>query len=368
MDFAADFTAIDFETANRRSDSACQLGMVKVRAGRVVDQASWLIRPRPLYFHRTHIEIHGITPDDVREQPEFRELWPEISIRLGDDCLVAHNASFDLRVLIATLRSHRLAIPELPFTCTRAIARRTWPHRRRYGLKPLSEWLGIRFQHHDALEDSQACAKILLAAGIDREAISLADLERRLRLRRGKAGTWGIQGPTASSRVRRASESVGHDGHPGIPLMLPNQLGGSSSTAVGDGSRPGDPGGSNPGDSEVDVQRLLVRAEFIRPLAGMRVVLTGRFRVLNPEQARSLALRSGATCQDAVDESTNVLVVGQISRSRRGDDQPCEEFAANLPLGSLQELRTKLQVEGRAIRVVSEDEFIALVGSRSSAP
>ena len=50
MDFAADFTAIDFETANHQPDSACQLGVVVVRNGQVVDQFTWMIRPEPLYF------------------------------------------------------------------------------------------------------------------------------------------------------------------------------------------------------------------------------------------------------------------------------------------------------------------------------
>ena len=40
-----DFTAIDFETANSNSASACSVGLVKVRDGVVVDEAGWLIRP-----------------------------------------------------------------------------------------------------------------------------------------------------------------------------------------------------------------------------------------------------------------------------------------------------------------------------------
>jgi DNA polymerase III epsilon subunit-like protein len=38
------FTAIDFETANSSSASACSVGMVKVHDGIVVDSAYWLIR------------------------------------------------------------------------------------------------------------------------------------------------------------------------------------------------------------------------------------------------------------------------------------------------------------------------------------
>ena len=372
MEFAADFTAIDFETANRRSDSACQLGLVTVREGRIVDQACWLIRPKPLYFHRANIEIHGITPQQVRHQPEFGELWPEISEKIGTDCLVAHNASFDLRVLIASLGAHGQPIPELLFTCTRAIARRTWPHHRRYGLKPLSNWLGIRFQHHDALEDSIACTKILLAAGIDREAKSLPDLEKRLRLRRGKAGAWGLRGPTATSRSRRSAETTSAASNGGLPFWLPNQVSAGPNTT---GRLTGEhPAGSSSGDAperirgpsqaEIDVQRLMIRAEFIRPLAGKQVVLTGRFQVLSQEDARSLAVCSGATCQEAIDDSTDFLVVGNhrhhhSQRSAPSDPTPDPE--------SLRHLATQRRDAGQSIKVVSEDEFIGLVGSPASA-
>jgi DNA polymerase-3 subunit epsilon len=369
MEFAADFTAIDFETASRRSDSACQLGLVTVRQGRIVDQACWLIRPKPLYFHRANIEIHGITPQQVRNQPEFGELWPEISAKIGTDCLVAHNASFDLRVLIASLSAHGQPIPELLFTCTRAIARRTWPHHRRYGLKPLSNWLGIRFQHHDALEDSIACSKILLAAGIDREAKSLPDLEKRLRLRRGKAGDWGLRGPTASGRSRRTTETTSAVSNGGLPFWLPNQVSGGRNssrqvtgrhTAAGStADRPGGIGERSP--AEIDVQRLMIRAEFIRPLAGKQIVLTGRFRVLSQEDARSLAVCSGATCQESIDDSTDFLVIGNHRQRTPPLGEPAQDPA------SLENLATLRRNGGQSIRVVSEDEFIGLVGSPASA-
>ena len=145
MDFAADFTAIDFETASRRSESACQLGAVKVRGGKIVDSAMWLIRPDPLYFSPMNIQIHGIRPDQVRDEPVFGDLWDEMSERFGDDCLVAHNASFDMGVMLACLRKSRRSIPDLHYTCTRSIARSAWPQRQRYGLKPLSGGWGFNF-------------------------------------------------------------------------------------------------------------------------------------------------------------------------------------------------------------------------------
>lgn len=319
MDFAANFTAIDFETASRRSDSACQLAAVRVRDGRIVDQACWLIRPEPFYFSQANIRIHGITPDDVRGEPQFGELWPEISERFGEDCLVAHNASFDIGVLLACLRAHQRAIPELQFTCTRAIARKTWPHRRRYGLKPLAEWLGIRFKHHDALEDSVACAKVLLAAGIDREAESLEDLERRLRLARGTAGDWGHRSPSARSRRRR----------PTAAKAMRNAVVAESTPLV---------------EPEFDLQRAMVRAEFIRPLTGKSVVVSGRFRLLNREQAEALAGSLGGTCREQVDETIDLLVAG-------GQVADHERQQADL-----------LKQQGHQIEVIDEQGFLNMVG------
>jgi DNA polymerase-3 subunit epsilon len=346
MEFAADFTAIDFETASRRHDSACQLGLATVRQGQIIERVCWLIRPKPLYFHRANIQIHGITPEQVRDKPEFGELWPEISERIGDDCLVAHNAAFDLRVLIGALQSHRHPIPELRFTCTRAIARRTWPHLRRYGLKPLSNWLGIRFRHHDALEDAVACAKILLAAGIDREATSLPDLERRLRLRTGKAGSWGLRTPSGSSRRRPRLEKVPSPSTAefGLPFLLPDQLTPAAervrSTA---GVEEGEDTEAMAG-GQIDLQRLMIRAEFIRPLAGVQVVLAGKFRMLSAEQARDLADRSGAVCKEQVDDKTDFMVVDEMMRSQ-----------------------AEKEADTRGVtRVISEREFLRLVDSPSS--
>lgn len=342
MDFAANFTAIDFETASRRADSACQFAAVVVREGEIAEQAMWMIRPEPFHFSRFNIGIHGITPQQVRDEPVFGDLWPEIAEKLGDDCLVAHNASFDIGVLLACLRSHRQSIPEIQFTCTRAIARRTWTHQRRYGLKPLSNWLGIRFQHHDALEDSIACAKILLAAGIDRRAKSLEDLEKGLKLSRGKAGSWGQKAPRRRG-VRRGEQKTRAASLSGqVPFLVPRSADASDSVLR-------DQAGV---ESSIDLQRIMVRADFIRPWSGMRVVLTGRFRHLSRQEAEALAIRLGGICQAAVDETTDFLVVG---------DKPVHGSAA--PAEFERGKARDLQAGGKAIQIVGENDFLGLVTS-----
>jgi DNA polymerase-3 subunit epsilon len=345
MDFAANFTAIDFETASHQPDSACQLGAVVVRDGQVVDQFMWMIRPEPLYFSQGNIRIHGITPAQVREESNFGDIWSEISSKIGNDCLVAHNASFDIKVLLACLRTHQKSIPEFHFTCTRAIARRTWPHHRRYGLKPLSNWLGIRFQHHDALEDSIACAKILLAAGIDREATSLDHLEKILKLNRGKAGAWGYRGATGKSK--RQTSGANPKAPPpgsasGLPFLFPNQLASSGKH---------DPNVAE-SEPEIDMQRILVRGEFVRPLSGKRIVFSGKLRWMSPSDAETLTARLGGTWQETVDQQTDYLVMGSIKRSSATNDGPDNAHLAQ-----------SFSEAGHTVKVVDEREFLKLVMS-----
>ncbi len=346
MDFAANFTAIDFETANRRSDSACQLAIVVVREGRISDSAMWMIRPKPLDFSHINVRIHGITADQVRNEPNFGGCWAEISQRIGDDCLVAHNASFDIGVLLACLRTRDQPIPELQYACTCKIARRTWPHRNRFGLKPLADWLGIRFQHHDALEDAMACAKILLAAGIDNEAKDLPDLEKKLGISRGTAGHWGRS--PSGPRARRPKRPAKSANSPGTPYWTT-----APSNSAADGS--GDPTQSCAADSLPDLQRLMVRAEFIRPLAGRSIVFTGRLRTISREEARSLAARLGGRCQESVTAQTDLVVVGSTDR---------RSFEAGRSLSVKEESAHQLRSAGQSIQILNEEEFLGLVISR----
>ena len=156
------FVALDFETADRYRDSACSIGLVRVEQGQVVDRAHYLIRPpRPL-FEFTH--IHGITWQQVANQPDFAERWPAIAAMLaGADFLAAHNASFDRSVLNACCQAYGI-VPAIPdFVCTVKLARQAW-NIRPTKLPNVCDYLGIALNHHDALSDAEACAKIAIAS------------------------------------------------------------------------------------------------------------------------------------------------------------------------------------------------------------
>lgn len=152
--------ALDFETADKYADSACALGMSRIEDGRVVSSWYRLIRPpRPhVYF----TEIHGLTWEMLKGERSFAELWPDISSFLcGAELLVAHNASFDRRVLLGCCRAFGLEAPKLPFVCTVKGARLglRLPHHR---LNDVCDYLGLELNHHNAASDALAAAKIYL--------------------------------------------------------------------------------------------------------------------------------------------------------------------------------------------------------------
>ena len=156
------FAAIDFETADYEPDSACAVGVVRVERGTIVARDALLIRPPRRQFVFTY--VHGITWSMVADSPTFANAWKRIAPMLdGVDTLVAHNASFDKKVLNACCNSAGLAAPALPFLCTVQLARR------RFGFYPtklpdVCRQLGIQLKHHDAASDAEACARIVIAA------------------------------------------------------------------------------------------------------------------------------------------------------------------------------------------------------------
>jgi DNA polymerase-3 subunit epsilon len=155
------FVAIDFETADYGRDSACAVALVRVERDRIVSHASRLIRPPRRYFVFTY--LHGIAWADVASEPCFGDVWPDLQPMLsGADFLVAHNAPFDRGVLAACCGAAGLPMPDLPIECSVRWARHTWGLRRA-SLDVVCARLGIPLNHHHALSDAEACARIMLA-------------------------------------------------------------------------------------------------------------------------------------------------------------------------------------------------------------
>ena len=159
-----DFSAIDFETANERRDSACAVGVVRVRGGQIVETYATLLRPRVLRVDWRNQQVHGISEAQLHEAPNLADVWPELLPYLHQQAVVAHNSSFDVSVLEYTCRDFGLPVPPFHALCSVKLARACWPHFERHKLDYVAGQFGIPLSHHDALSDARACAEITVRA------------------------------------------------------------------------------------------------------------------------------------------------------------------------------------------------------------
>ena len=185
-----DFTAIDFETANSSAASACSVGLVKVRDGRVIDEASWFIRPPAGHDHFSewNTRIHGIIASDVSAAPRWHEQLGALSDFANGDTLVAHNAGFDMGVIKAACAASVIDVPDFRYLCSLRVARKTY-NLESYRLPVAAMAAGFEdFRHHDALADSRACAAIVVHAAKRHGATSLSELATHTASKIGRIG------------------------------------------------------------------------------------------------------------------------------------------------------------------------------------
>lgn len=160
------FVAVDFETANRQGgESACQIALVKISGGRVVERASTLIKPPPGFERFEFTYLHGISARDVRRAPT----WPDIAAWVagfhGGLPVYAHNAAFDARVWreLDVFFGTR-TLPQ-SFFCSYRTAQHMVPGLENYKLPTVTKALvpGFKLNHHRADSDAEACALVVAA-------------------------------------------------------------------------------------------------------------------------------------------------------------------------------------------------------------
>ena len=158
------FVAIDFETMTAERTSACALGMVKVLNNVIVEKYYLLIKPIPDDRTDTNTFVHGINASMVQDAPTFKELWPKIVGLIGPLPIVCHNRGMDIVVLDKCMEYYGLDdINTANNYCTYEMTGDSLMIACKKHKISFSEE-----EHHDALADAEACAKVFLAIkGID---------------------------------------------------------------------------------------------------------------------------------------------------------------------------------------------------------
>ena len=144
-----------------------EIGAVKMRAGKVVDEWSSLINPqRSIPANITRIT--GITHEMVADAPVFAQIADSFADFMGDAIFAAHNVNFDYGFISAEYQmiDRRFRHPKI---CTCASMRKLYPGHTSYSLKNLCREFHIDLKsHHRALCDAKAAAELLNLVNIRR--------------------------------------------------------------------------------------------------------------------------------------------------------------------------------------------------------
>lgn len=168
---------LDTETTGldaRRGDRIIEIGCVEL-INRIPTEKTFheYIHPEDRDVHPDAQAIHGISMEQLRDKPKFREIAPKFVEFIGDSPLIIHNAAFDIGFINAELqRLKHIAIGMDRVVDTLALAKRKYP-----GGPNSLDALCKRYQidnskrtFHGALLDSWLLAEVYLELLGERQA------------------------------------------------------------------------------------------------------------------------------------------------------------------------------------------------------
>ena len=163
-DFISDYTMLDIETTglNPYRDHVTELGAVKVRANKVVDEFSQLVvYPRSNHVPSFITKLNGITEDLLLEKGKpVKEAMTAFRTFIGDDIIIGYNVNFDLNFLYDLARKFHL--PELSnnYVDVLRLARVYYPQQHNRLLDCIQRAGIAQVEQHHGLADSLDTKKV----------------------------------------------------------------------------------------------------------------------------------------------------------------------------------------------------------------
>lgn len=313
-----DFVAIDFETANRSLNSACSIALVAVKDNIICDKYYSLIKPPVMKFDPINIKIHGITPDQVQDAPNFSEVWDEIKKYFNiNNIIIAHNASFDMSVLKLSLLEYEISIPYFYYLCSIQFSNMACYDNVGNSLKDKAAHFGIPIEnHHNALCDALTCAKIVLKS--------------------------------IEYKNEDSFKSYCY-AHSDIKIKRIHDL--NSQKSIGKKRK----------FHSIRISDVVPTTDNFNsdhPFYEKNIVLTGTLLTLDRKAAMQSIVNLGGKNRSTVTKTTDYLVVGIQDKSIVGEDG----------MSNKEEKAYALIEKGYEINIINEDKFIELLGEVKHAP
>ena len=244
----SDYCVVDTESTGLSSyyDEIIEVGILKIRDGKVVDQYSQLIKPNNA-IDDFITYLTGITNKMLVNQPSIKEVEGEILDFLGDDIIVGHNTSFDIRFLNASFKETL----KNEYMDTMIFSRKIYPQLPHHRLSDLAKFLNLTNSQHRALADCTTTYQLYetIKSTMDERGLKLSDL-------------WQCHS----------------NGHPGIDIKA-----------------------IKPKSNEIDEDNFFY---------GKHVVFTGKLEKMLRKDAMQIIVDLGGILDKSVNKNTNYLILG----------------------------------------------------------
>lgn len=170
-----EFVAFDVETTGfNKNDRIIEIGLVAFKGGKVLEEWSTLINP---LRDVGKTNIHGITSSMVSTAPLIEEVLNDIFRMINGRVLVAHQFSFDARMLIQELNRANTHGDLGKGFCTMIASRRLLPGTGDSLAATCAELEVTTINAHNALGDARMTMQIFQHLNEDEQEVSPASVE-----------------------------------------------------------------------------------------------------------------------------------------------------------------------------------------------
>ena len=145
-----DYCVLDTETTGLSAyyDEIIEIGILRVRNNEIVDRYDQLIKPN-FDIDGFITALTGITNDMLEGMPSIDSVKTSVLSFIGDDIILGHNTSFDMRFLNEGFKEQL----SNQYMDTMQFARKLYPELKHHRLSDLTDYLGLHNNEHRALSD-----------------------------------------------------------------------------------------------------------------------------------------------------------------------------------------------------------------------
>lgn len=156
------YTVIDFETTGLSPNDSeiIEIGAVKLHGDTLEPHNTFhsFVRPNSPISKRI-TSINNITNEMVDNAPHISKAIVELIDFIGNDCIIAHNAPFDMKFLVSAAQNHGVEIRAKGYVCTLKMARSLLTLEN-HKLPTVAKHFGIEFNPHRAVDDCVATGHV----------------------------------------------------------------------------------------------------------------------------------------------------------------------------------------------------------------